>query len=244
MKRDEEKRLIIQALGTKDVEKETMAAVRQILKERVEEDSYADNVLHDMVAELANFVTPRLVIKRTVMFKHEPLSVSKLACSGIAGALGLWLIQNDSSMLRWCGGLAVAIGGFFLGKAITMSKVSRFDSINVKIDQEAQSIINEIDLIYESMHNIVRRNQLENQYASVLRWIQDLWVEGDEEIQNGVRKLLVKIKYELVDFAPEYSDFFDADKSPSITSPATTKPAVRNKGNGDIVVRGNVLFPM
>lgn len=50
MKRDEEKRLIIQALGTKDVEKETMAAVRQILKERVEEDSYADNVLHDMVA--------------------------------------------------------------------------------------------------------------------------------------------------------------------------------------------------
>ena len=51
MKRDEEKRLIIQALGTKDVENETMVAVRQILKERVEEDSYADNVLHDMVAE-------------------------------------------------------------------------------------------------------------------------------------------------------------------------------------------------
>ena len=100
MKRDEEKRLIIQALGTKDVEKETMAAVRQILKERVDEDSYAANVLHDMVAELANFVTPRLVIKRTVMFKHEPLSVSKVACSGIAGALGLWLIQNDSSMQK------------------------------------------------------------------------------------------------------------------------------------------------
>ena len=84
MKREEEKRLITHALGTKDVEKETMAAVRQILKERVEEDSYADNVLHDMVAGLANFVTPRLVIKRTVLFKHESLSVSKLACSGIA----------------------------------------------------------------------------------------------------------------------------------------------------------------
>ena len=84
---------------------------------------------------------------------------------------------------------------------------------------------------------------MERKYSSILKWVQDLWSEGSDDVKSDIKKLLAKIKYEFVEFTPDLSLYFDSNQATDVEQPTTTLPAIRNMSTGDIVLNGHVIFP-
>lgn len=70
-----------------------------------------------------------------------------------------------------------------------------------------------------------------------------MWSEGADDVKRDIEKLLIKIKYEFVEFTPDLSLYFESNQATDVTQPTTTLPAIRNMSTGDIVLNGHVIFP-
>ena len=245
MDRKEEIKLVVDAMQSDDIRQNVTSAVRQILNERLANTPYADASLHKTAVALAKHVNPTIrIVHKPIATQHGHISTGTLVGCGVAGVLGLCAINSDNTALRWAGAVAVALGGLAAGCTIGKKASSATQPASAEAQQTYKDIMDETDATYRLLHDMCDRNQLETQYAAVLRFLQEMWADGDDNTKKDIRRLLGTINYEMADYEPQYSDFFDSSRAANISQPLTTKPAVRNLKTGEIVERGHVITPM
>lgn len=261
MERKKEFAVLADALSNTSITK-INEACRLILKERIESVICSDKEVLRLTEKIISCYSPFVemnVTKREKSHK-EPVSINKKIICGVVGVTGLFtatlynnssIVENiqkqsscDFSWMRLFGcvafGAATVIGTLLWQQ----SKEKKEIAYNCEIKQTEEDIINELDVVFETLKKLLIHNQLESQYSSIFKWIQNLWAESDNDLQNDIHKLLNRINYELVNYTTELSEYFDANKATGIEEPNTTRPALRNKITGDIVERGYVIIPM
>lgn len=261
MERKKEFAVLADALSKTSITK-INEVCRLILKERIESIVCSDKEVLRLIENFISGYSPCVemnVTKREKSHK-EPVSRNKKIICGVIGVAGLLtatlynnnsIVENlqkqsscDFSLTRLLGCVAfgtAAVMGTFLWQE---SKEKKDISYNCEIKQTVEDIINELDIVFETIKRLLTHNQLESQYSPIFKWIQNLWAESDKDLQNDIHKLLNRINYELVNYSTELSEYFDANKATDIEEPKTTRPALRNKITGDIVERGYVIIPM
>lgn len=235
---------------------------RLILKERIETVVCSDKEVLRLIEKIISCYSPFVEINVTKREKYHKEAVSKnkkIICGavGVAGLFTATLYNNSSivenlqkqsscdfSLLRLFGcvafGAAVVMGTLLWQQ----SKEKKEIIYNCEIKQAVEDVINELDVVFETLKRLLTHNQLESQYSPIFKWFQNLWAESDDDLQNDIHKLLNRINYEFVNYSTELSEYFDANKAIDIEEPKTTRPALRNKITGDIVERGYVIIPM
>lgn len=265
MERKKEFSVLSEALLSENTTANIIQVSRCILMERINTVECYDKEISQIVKKLASLYTPQidveiqdnqLVKKNTRYFNKEILKNKEVIGYGVAGLLGICLSSCNSQAIDKIAVLGIngarLLGCLLVGGA-TFAIKNFIDSQNrpiiekeykYKIKQTVEDIIRGIDDEFENLKGLLNYNQLEVKYSSILRWIQDLWVESDSEIQKNINKLLAKINYEFIEYDTAFSEYFDSNKANDIDSPMTTRPALRNKKSGDIVERGYVIIPM
>ena len=255
MERKKEFAVLAEALSKTSVTR-TNEACRLILKERIDSVVCSDKEVLRLIEKIISSYSPLLEMKVIKSEKSYKKPVSKnniIGCGvlGVAGLLTATLVDNLGKTLS--PGIAVTrlLGCVAFGLAATwgtllwqQSQEKKESSCDCEIKQTVEDIINELDVAFETLKRLLTHNQLESQYSPIFKWIQNLWAESDNDLQNDIHKLLNRINYELVNYSTELSEYFDANKATDIEEPKTTRPALRNKITGDIVERGHVIIPM
>lgn len=263
MERIKEFSTLSEALLSKDPMINVAKASRCILMERLNSVECFDKEILQIVKKLALGYTPRIDIeitstqfakKDSPIQNKEILKNKKVLSCGVIGLLGLCLSACNSEALDKITILGLSgarlLGCMFVGGA-TFAVKSFLDHQNTfsieaeyKVTQKVEDIIIELDDTFDCLKRLLYHNQLENQYAPILQWIQNLWAESDNEIQKDISKLLTKINYEFIEYDSNLSEYFDSNKTADVDKPMTTRPALRNKNSGEIVERGYVIIPL
>lgn len=266
MERKKEFFTLTEALSAKYPVAEVTKVSRCILMERVNSVECIDNEILQIVKKLVSLYTPRIDVEitNTQLLKREPsfhnkdiLKSKKMLSYGAIALLGLCLSSCNSEDLDKISFLGFSsarlLGSILLGGSTAFAiksaiKDLRQDEPSIetkfKIKQKVEDIIIDIDNEFDCLKQLLYHNQLENQYSSILQWLQNLWIESNDELRKEICKLLAKIKYEFIEYDPSISAYFDSNKTADIDKPTTTRPAVRNKNTGEIVERGYVIIPM
>ena len=255
MERKKEFAVLAEALSKTSVTR-INEACRLILKERIDSVVCSDKEVLRLLEKIISGYSPLLEVKVIKSEKSHKKPVSKnniIGCGvlGVAGLLTATLVDNLGKTLspgiavtRLFGcvafGVAAAWGTFLWQQSQEKKEIS----CDCKIKQTVEDIINELDAVFDTLKRLLTHNQLESQYSLIFKWIQNIWAESDNDLQNDIHKLLNRINYELVNYSTELSEYFDANKATDIEEPKTTRPALRNKITGDIVERGYVIIPM
>ena len=236
---------------------------RLILKERVESIVCSDKKVLDLIKKIISVYSPLVEISMIKSEKShkEPVSSrnKKIICGlvGVAGLLTATLYSNSSivediqkqsscefSLLRLLGcvafGTATVVGTLLWQQ----SKDKKEIVYNYRIKQTVEDIINDLDVVFETLEKLMTHNQLEIQYSPLLRWLQRLWAESDNDMRKGICRLLDDIDYELVEYSTDLSEYFDSNKVTGINEPKTTRPALRNKFTKSFVEKGYVIVPL
>ena len=265
MERIKEFSALSEALLSKDSMINVTKASRCILMERLNSVECFDKEILQIVKKLASLYTPRIdieitstqLIKKNFPFQNkEMLKNKKVLSCGVIGLLGLCLSACNSEALdkiSFLGLNSARLLGCILVGGATFAVKSFLDhqdkpciKTEYKIKQKVEDIIIELDDEFDCLKRLLYHNQLENQYSSILQWIQNLWVEveSDNEIRKDISKLLTKINYEFIEYDSNLSEYFDFNKTADVDKLTTTRPALRNVNTGEIVERGHVIIPM
>lgn len=261
MERKKEFAVLAEALSKTSVTR-INEACRLILKERIDSVVCSDKEVLRLIEKIISGYSPFVemdVIKKEKSHKEPVTKNTKIIC-GVVGAAGIAtatlynnssIVENlqkqtscDFSLVRLIGCVALGVAAVWGTLLWQQSKEKKEVSYNFKIKQTVEDIINELDVVFETLKRLLTHNQLESQYSPILKWFQNLWAESDNDLQNDIHKLLNRINYELVNYSTELSEYFDANKATDIEEPKTTRPALRNKITEDIVERGHVIIPM
>lgn len=245
MERKQELLMISDALKSSNAIKKVQEVCRQILAERIEAaniyDSEVRSVLIKVVSNMGISVDTEVLKSQKVV--KSPVSHSMVIGCGVLGLIGLYATSYDSGLVRLLGGTMSIVAGFGAGYYLQNAKDVVQTSCEIKIVQNAADILSELDDVYANFTGLFDCNQLERKYSSILKWVQDLWSEGSDDVKSDIKKLLAKIKYEFVEFTPDLSLYFDSNQATDVEQPTTTLPAIRNMSTGDIVLNGHVIFP-
>ena len=245
MERKQEFAIIEQALEQASISK-INDACRLILNERIESIVCSDREILRLTKSIISGFTPCIEID---IIKSEKTTTGqipskKILIYGILGALGVLMTFFINIGTHLLGCAAIGAAAYMSALLREQSKERKETTYKFKIKQKVEDIINELDEVFGSFKKLLVLNQLENQYSPILRWLQELWAESNEELQRDINRLLNQIKYEFVDYSNDLSAYFDANKAPDIEEATTTRPALRNKATGDIAVRGYVIIPL
>ena len=255
MERKKEFAVLADALSKSSITK-INEACRLILKERIELIVCSDKEVLRLIKKFISSYSPLIERKEIKSEKSHKKPVSKnniIGCSvlGVAGLLTATVVDDLGKTLSPSIAVARLIGCVAVGAAAVwgtylweQSKGKKEIVYKSEIKQTVEDIINELDVVFETLKKLLMHNQLESQYSPIFNWLQDLWAESDNNLQKDIYKLLNRINYELVNYSTELSEYFDANKTTGIKEPTTTRPALRNKITGDIVERGYVIIPM
>jgi len=245
MERKQELLMISTALKSSNALKKVQEASRQILVERIEAANIYDNEVRSVLIKVVSSIGLNIdmeVLKSQKVIK-TPISHSKVIGCGVLGLIGLYATSCDSSLVRLLGGTMSIFAGLGAGYYLQNAKDIVHTSCEIKIVQSAADILSDIDDVFANFTGLFDCNQLERKYSSILKWIQGLWSEGADDVKRDIEKLLIKIKYEFVEFTPDLSLYFESNQATDVTQPTTTLPAIRNMSTGDIVLNGHVIFP-
>lgn len=264
MEREKEFSTLSEALSAKDPVAEVTRVSHRILEERVNSVQCFDKAILEIVIKLVSLYTPRIdveitntqLVKRELSIpKKDMLKSKKMLGYGAIALLGLCLSSCNSEALDKISFLGFSgarlLGSILLGGSTAFAiksalKDLRQDEPSIateyRIKQKVDDIIRDIDNEFGCLKGLLDHNQLEKQYSSILQWLQNLWIENNE-LRGEISRLLAKIGYEFVEYAPNLSPYFDSNRTADIDRLTTTRPAVRNKNTGEIVERGYVILP-
>lgn len=229
----------------------------QILRERVETIACSDKEMKRIVGKIVSTYTPQIELDVQKIEKPKQTRVpqnAKMFCwvLGVAGIFASTLYCENTnpqewlafSWVRFLGSVALGTATYMGALIWSQSKEKKETVYKCKIKQTVEDVINELDMVFDSLKSLLTHNQLERQYLPILIWLRDLWAESDSELRKDVCKLLNRLNYEFVNYSAEISDFFGANKATDVNEITTTRPAIRNKFTGDIVENGYVIIPM
>ena len=254
---EENRKRIKSALQAKNIVAEVRTTCRSIVKDYLETIDIKDRELKFQLNELVDKLdfAVDIQVKEFVESRYAPTKSSDES----------WFLQSFTSLmdrlvgkigakLMWLIGVLLCLIPVvsLIGAAIVcylMMPKHRGVHVPLKLYEVVVSttedeLAEKVDAICGIIKKLAELNQLEGHYCEILRWLQNTYSNlNNDWIKESILGLLDNLYYELVNFNPEYTDFFDISQERGLSEMRTTKPAVRNELTGEFVLRGHVVCP-
>lgn len=255
---EENKRKMKNALQTIDSVQATRKTCQSIVKEYLETIDIKDRELKFQLKELIDNLdfAVDIRVKEPVESQYVPMKHSDESLFlqifaplldrlvGMLGTKSMWLIG-----ILFCLIPVLSLIGAAMVCYLMMSKhkgvhvpLKRHEAIVSTTENE---LAKKVDTICGIIRKLATTNQLEGCYRGVLLWFQNTYCDTDDcELKGSICRLLHNFYYEFVDFAPEFTNFFDVTQAVGLQKLTTSKPAIRNEQTGEFVLRGHVVCPL
>lgn len=254
---EENKKRIRCALQAKNVVEEVRTTCQSIVKDYLETIDVKDRELKYQLRSLVSNIDfgVDIQVKEFVESQYVPMRRSDESwfLQFVAPLLDRLIGRIGTKLMWFIGILCCLIPVFSLIGAVVIYylKLREHRGMHVPLklyeivlSTTADELVFKVETICGIIKKIAGINQLEGHYCEVLRWLQDTYSNSNNsQIKDSILGLLDNLYYELVNFKPEYTDFFDVSQERGLSEMTTTRPAVRNELTGEFVLRGHVVCP-
>lgn len=255
---EENKKRIKSALQAKNIVEEVRTTCRSIVKDYLETIDMKDRELKFQLKELVDNLdfAVDIQLKEFVESQYVPmkrsdeswfLQVFAIPLDRLVGRLGtkvMWLIGILLCLIPVFSLIGAAVACYLMMPKHKGVHVS-FKRNEVVVSTTEDELAKKVDMICDIIRKLASTNQFEGRYRGVLLWFQNTYCDTDNsELKESIRRLLHNFYYEFVDFAPEFTDFFDVTQAVGLQELTTSKPAVRNEQTNEFVLRGHVVCPL
>lgn len=255
---EENKRKVKNALQAMDPVQATRRACRTIVKEYLETidikdrelkfqlKGLVDNLDFDVDIRVKEFIESRYVpMNRSNEFwflQHIAPLLDQLV--GRLGTKVMWLIGVLLCLIPVFSLIGATVVCYLMMPKHKGVHVP-FKRYEVVVSTTEDELAKKIDAICDIIRKLASTNQFEGRYRGVLLWFQNTYCDTDScELKESIRRLLHNFYYEFVDFAPEFTDFFDVTQAVDLQELTTSSPAIRNELTNEFVLRGHVVCPL
>lgn len=252
---EENKRKVRNALQAVDPVQATRKTCQSIVKEYLETIDIKDRELKFQLKELVDNLDFAVEIQVKEFVESQYVPIKRSDESGfiqIFTSLMDRLVGKIGKALVWLIGILLCLIPVFslIGAAVVcylMMPKYRGVHIPLKLYEVVVSttedeLAKKVDTICDIIRKLASTNQLEGRYRGILLWFQNTYCDTeDSELKKSIGRLLHNFYYEFVDFAPEFTAFFDVTQAVGLQELTTSKPAIRNELTNEFVLRGHVV---